>query len=166
MVINWDLGFPGSSVGEESTCNAGDPGPIPGLGRFLGEGNGYPLQYSCWEIPWTEEPGELQSMGLQELDTTEATEHQHNWDLIRCPWTHWNYMKNCVCVYMHSMHLISMCSNQAGWPAFFERTNGTPSLYQTKHGGNTLMDSGTKEETGSPKNNEMTAAKKLSIHIL
>ena len=85
MVINWDLGFPGSSVGEESTCNAGDPGPIPGLGRFLGEGNGYPLQYSCWEIPWTEEPGELQSMGLQELDTTEVTEHQHNWDLIRCP---------------------------------------------------------------------------------
>lgn len=40
-----------------------------------------------------------------------------------------------------------------------------PSLYQTKHGGNTLMDSGTKEGIGSPKNNEMTAPKKLSIHI-
>ena len=43
------LGFPDSSVGKESTCNAGDPGSIPGLGRFLGEGNGYPLQYSGLE---------------------------------------------------------------------------------------------------------------------
>ena len=38
--------FPHSSVGKESTCNAGDPGSIPGLGRFAGEGIGYPLQYS------------------------------------------------------------------------------------------------------------------------
>ena len=36
-------GFPGSSVGKESTCNAGDPGLIPGLGRSTGEGIGYPL---------------------------------------------------------------------------------------------------------------------------
>ena len=35
-----------SSVGKESTCNAGDPGSIPGLGRFAGEGIGYPVQYS------------------------------------------------------------------------------------------------------------------------
>ena len=39
--------FPGSSDGKESTSNAGDLGSIPGLGRSLGEGNGYPLQYSC-----------------------------------------------------------------------------------------------------------------------
>ena len=39
-------GFPGSSVGKESTCNAGDPGSIPGSGRSAGEGIGYPLQYS------------------------------------------------------------------------------------------------------------------------
>ena len=38
------LGFPGGSAGKESTCNAGDLGLIPGLGRFLGEGKGYPLQ--------------------------------------------------------------------------------------------------------------------------
>ena len=43
------LGFPGSSDGEESACNAGDPGSIPGLGRSPGEGNGNPLQYSCLE---------------------------------------------------------------------------------------------------------------------
>ena len=40
------LGFPDSSVGKESTCNAEDPGSIPGSGRFAGEGIGYPLQYS------------------------------------------------------------------------------------------------------------------------
>ena len=40
-------GFPDGSDGKESACNAGDPGSIPGLGRFLGEGNGNPLQYSC-----------------------------------------------------------------------------------------------------------------------
>ena len=41
--------FHGGSDGEESAFNAGDPGSIPGLARFPGEGNGYPLQYSCLE---------------------------------------------------------------------------------------------------------------------
>ena len=40
-----------------------DLSSIPGSGRHPGEGNGTPLQYSCWEDPWTEEPGRLQSMG-------------------------------------------------------------------------------------------------------
>ena len=40
------LGFPGSSAGKESTCNAEDPSSIPGLGRSPGEGITYPLQYS------------------------------------------------------------------------------------------------------------------------
>ena len=39
-------GFPSSSADKESTCNAGDPGLIPGLGSSPGEGIGYPLQYS------------------------------------------------------------------------------------------------------------------------
>ena len=39
-------GFPDSSVGKESTCNAGDPSSFPGLGRSTGEGLGYSLQYS------------------------------------------------------------------------------------------------------------------------
>ena len=42
-------GFPGDSAGNESACNVGDLGLIPGLGRSLGEGNGYPLQYSGLE---------------------------------------------------------------------------------------------------------------------
>ena len=101
------LGFPDSSVGKESACNAGDPGSIPGSGRSTGEGIGYPLQYSwaslvvqlvknlptmqetwvrsldwedplekgtvthssilAWKIPRAEEPGRLQSMGLQSI---------------------------------------------------------------------------------------------------
>ena len=53
-----------------SACNVGDPGSIPGSGRSPGEENGNPLQYSfqastlAWKIPWTEEPGRLESMGL------------------------------------------------------------------------------------------------------
>ena len=43
------MGFPGGSAGKESTCSVGDLGSIPGLGRSLGEGNGYPLQYSGLE---------------------------------------------------------------------------------------------------------------------
>ena len=39
-------GVPGTSADKESSCNAGDPGLIPGLGRAPGEGIGHPLQYS------------------------------------------------------------------------------------------------------------------------
>ena len=44
-------GFPDSSVGKKSVCNAGDLSSIPELGRSAGEGIGYPLQYSCLENP-------------------------------------------------------------------------------------------------------------------
>ena len=65
FLFNLEKGFPGSSVGKESTCNAGDPGLIPGLGRFPREGISYPLQYSGLEnsrlySPW----------GRKESDTT------------------------------------------------------------------------------------------------
>ena len=43
--MNWGTGFPSSSAGKESTCNVGDLGSIPGLGRSPGEGKGCPLQY-------------------------------------------------------------------------------------------------------------------------
>ena len=59
------LDFPCGSAGKESTCNAGDLGSIPGLGRSPGEGKGYPLQYSGLEnsmdSPW----------GCKESDMTE-----------------------------------------------------------------------------------------------
>ena len=57
---------PDSSVGKESACNAGDPGLIPGLGRSLGEGKGYPLQYSGLENSM-----DCIVHGVAELDTIE-----------------------------------------------------------------------------------------------
>ena len=48
---NKPLGFPCGSAGKESACNAGNLGLIPELGRSLGGGHGYPLQYSCLENP-------------------------------------------------------------------------------------------------------------------
>ena len=68
-------GFPGGSEDKVSACNVGDPGSIPGLGRSPGKGNGNPLQYSCLENPWTEEPGGLQSTGSQRVRHDGATEH-------------------------------------------------------------------------------------------
>ena len=103
--IEMKMGFPGSSAGKESTCNARDTRSIPASGRSSGEEIGYSLQYywaflvaqmveknpplsgfnpwvrkipwrRAWqptpvflpgESPWTEEPGGLQSMGLQRV---------------------------------------------------------------------------------------------------
>ena len=59
------MSFPGGSVVENLPANEGNVGSIPELGRFHGEGNGNSLQYSYLENPWTEEPGGLQSTGLQ-----------------------------------------------------------------------------------------------------
>ena len=67
-----DFGFPGGSDGKESACNARDAGSFPGSGRSPGEGNGYPLQYLAWKISWTEEPGELKSMGSQRVGHNRA----------------------------------------------------------------------------------------------
>ena len=64
------MDFSGGASGKRPTANAGDTrdlGLIPGLGRSPGGGHGNPLQYSCLEIPQTEEPGGLQSMGLQRI---------------------------------------------------------------------------------------------------
>ena len=63
-------GFSGGSVGKESACNAGDPSLIPGSGRSAGKEMATHSRILTWEIPWTEEPGRLQSMGLQESDMT------------------------------------------------------------------------------------------------
>ena len=56
-------GFLGCSDGKESTCNAGNPGFIPGLGRSPEKGKATHSNILAWRIPWTEEPGGLQSMG-------------------------------------------------------------------------------------------------------
>ena len=65
---------PGGSVIKNPPANAadaGDVGSIPGSGRSPGEGNGNPLQYSCW----TEEPGGLQSLGSQKVGHNIVTKY-------------------------------------------------------------------------------------------
>ena len=61
----------GGSDGKESACNAGDPGLIPGSGRSLEKKMATHSRILAWRIPWTEEPGGLQSIGSQESDMTE-----------------------------------------------------------------------------------------------
>ena len=73
--INLILGFPGGSDGKESTCNVGDPGLIPGSRRSPGEGNGYPLQYSCLENPMDRGTWWATVHGVTESDTTEQLTH-------------------------------------------------------------------------------------------
>ena len=60
----------GGTSGKELICQCRDRDVrslIPGLGRYPGGGFGILLQYSCWENPWTEELGGLQSIGLQKV---------------------------------------------------------------------------------------------------
>ena len=54
-------------------ASVGDTGSIRGSERSPGAGNGNPLQYSCLENPMEEEPGRLQSMGWQRVDSLERT---------------------------------------------------------------------------------------------
>ena len=61
------LGFPCGSAGKESTCNVGDLGLTPGLGKSPGEGNGYPLRYSGLENSMDYSP-----RGHKELDMIES----------------------------------------------------------------------------------------------
>ena len=64
-----ESGFPHSSVGKESACNAGDLGLIPGSGRSPGGGHGH-SSILAWRILWTEEPGGPQPMESQGSDKT------------------------------------------------------------------------------------------------
>ena len=64
------ISFPGGSVGKESTCSAGDAGDtglIPGSGRSLEKDMATHSSIHAWRIPWTEEPGGLQTTGSQTL---------------------------------------------------------------------------------------------------
>ena len=70
-------GFPGGSDGNESTCNVGDLGSIPGSGRSPGEGSSNPLQYSCLENPMDGGAWRATEVtkGSHESDTLERLSH-------------------------------------------------------------------------------------------
>ena len=76
--INWD--FPSASVVKNLTTSAVDVDWIPGSERCppgSGEGNDKHSNVLSWEIPWTEKPGRLQSMGSQRVGHDLVTEHTH-----------------------------------------------------------------------------------------
>ena len=87
------MGFPDSSVGKESACNAGDPGLIPMLGKSAGEGIGYPLQYSWASLmaQLVKNPPALWETWVQSLDWEDPLEKRkatHSSILSwRIPWT-------------------------------------------------------------------------------
>ena len=76
------MGFPHSSVGKESACNAGYLGLIPGLGRFPGEGNGNPLQYSCLENPRDGETWQTTVHGVARVGHDLVTKPHNQWVFI------------------------------------------------------------------------------------
>ena len=89
-------GFPGSSAGEESTFNAGDPGSIPGSGRSAGEGISYAIQYLgaslvaqlVKNLPAMQEIQETQVQSLGREDPLEKGKAIHSSILAwRIPWT-------------------------------------------------------------------------------
>ena len=87
------LGFPSSSAGKESVCNAEDPGSIPGLERSVGEGIGYPLQYSWASLvaQLVKNLSAMQENWVRSLgweDTLEKGKAAHSSTLAwRIPWT-------------------------------------------------------------------------------
>ena len=70
-LISLSKGFPGGSDDKASAYNAGDLGLIPGLGRYNGEGNGSPLQYSCLDNPMDYSVVGYSPWGHTESDMTE-----------------------------------------------------------------------------------------------
>ena len=92
-ISSWEGVFPDSSVGKESTCHAGNPGSIPGLGRSAGEGIGYPLQYSWTSLvaQLVKNPPAMQETWYWSLgweDPMEKGKATH-WSILawRIPWT-------------------------------------------------------------------------------
>ena len=74
------FGFPSGSDGKESVCNAGVLGSIPGSGRYLEKEMATFSSILSWKIPWTEEPGGLQSMGSQRV------RHTTKWLTLSLEW--------------------------------------------------------------------------------
>ena len=89
------LGFPGGSDGEESACNVGDLGLIPGLGRSLGELSGNTLQYSCLEDSMDRD-GQATVYGIAVRHDWATNTHAHT-SAFKVPWWVFSCPKNLPC---------------------------------------------------------------------
>ena len=116
------MGFPGGLGGKESTCNAGDPGSIPGLGRSLGEGNGNPTQYSYLENPMDRGSWQAAAHGVTKSRrrlndshfhfhlhisyTTNINQRDMSWWIYYFSWTHitnqLSHTKSNLCLHVYS----------------------------------------------------------------
>ena len=95
----YTVGFPYSSVGKESICNAGDLGSIPGSGRSPGEGLGNPLQYSCLEKPMDGGSWKVTVYWVTRVRYDWATKHTSTQVLYSRTWLFIHYIYN-------SLHLL------------------------------------------------------------
>ena len=107
------MGFPWWLSSKESACSAGDAGgtgSIPGLGRFPGEGNGYPLQYSCLDNPMDRGARWATVHGIAESQTCFSDQiHMHH--IIICLQIDIHVDNFSVCVYKHTYTHIYICTN-------------------------------------------------------
>jgi len=76
IYLSFTTGLPCWLSSKESACNEGDLGSIPGLGRSPGGRHGNHSSTLTWRIPWTKEPGRLQSIGSHRVGHDEATKQQ------------------------------------------------------------------------------------------
>ena len=97
------MGFPGGSDSKESTCNVGDLGLIPGLGRSPGGGQATHSSILAWRISWTEEPGRLQSLVLQRVRHDWATKHCTFLSILFLTFTEMG-LTNENCIYLRYMY--------------------------------------------------------------
>ena len=87
--VSIEIGFPGGSNGKDSTCNVGDPGSIPGSGRYPGEGNGNLLPSSCLGNFMDRGAWQASPCGCKESDMTEwLVFFSIEMSLIKCLITH------------------------------------------------------------------------------
>ena len=109
---NWHICFPGGSDGKEPTCNSGDPGSIPGLGRSLDKETSTRPSIPAWRIPWIWVPGGLQFMGSQRVAHDWTSKHTHTlhfWAIVSsrsCFW--WLYRASPSSAAKNIINLISV----------------------------------------------------------
>ena len=113
-------GFPSSSIGKESACNAEDPGSIPGLGRSSGAGIGYPLQYS-WASMVAKLVKNLPAMQKTWVRSLEKGTATHSSILSwRIPWSPWGLKESDM-----TFTFTFSCAKLTAFAWFINYFNGT-----------------------------------------